>query len=279
VDTEISAALTERRAVRAYKPDAVPDELVREILAEARWAPSATNTQSTYVYVLSGELLAELQGESEEYAESEAPANPDLARTCPCPPLPGAAAGPVPDPDVVRGGRRGEDGRQAAPASDQPHGGGGADLRAPIVLALAFDKASRALRLFRRRAARHVHHARGAPPGGWAPCITGSNVRYPDLLRKVIPGTENQNFVVAISLGYPKWDAAGQPLPADPHPGGRVREVHPVGGHAFAGAVMTQTRKEPHKKKRLERLDKWPAGSDHGSSRPRYRLLGRYCGI
>ena len=37
---------------------------------------------------------------------------------------------------------------------------------------------------------------------GLATCITGSNVRYPDLLRKVIPGADKQKFVVAIAIGY-----------------------------------------------------------------------------
>jgi nitroreductase len=78
VNTEISTTLAQRRAVRAYKSDPVPDELVREILAEARWAPSATNTQSTYIYVLSGDPLATFKASLREYAESEAPANPDL---------------------------------------------------------------------------------------------------------------------------------------------------------------------------------------------------------
>jgi nitroreductase len=42
---------------------------------------------------------------------------------------------------------------------------------------------------------------------GLGTCITGSNVRYPNLLRKVIPGAEDKLFVVAIALGYADMDA------------------------------------------------------------------------
>jgi nitroreductase len=45
-------------------------------------------------------------------------------------------------------------------------------------------------------------HARGL-----GTCIAASLVRYPDLLRKVIPGTEDKSFVIAIALGYPEWGA------------------------------------------------------------------------
>ena len=42
---------------------------------------------------------------------------------------------------------------------------------------------------------------------GLATCITGSNVRFPDLLRRIIPGTEKQKFVVAIAIGYADFKA------------------------------------------------------------------------
>jgi nitroreductase len=42
---------------------------------------------------------------------------------------------------------------------------------------------------------------------GLGTCLTTSNVRYPDLLRKILPGTENQKMLSLIAVGYPDYDA------------------------------------------------------------------------
>jgi nitroreductase len=51
----VDAAITSRRSVRAFLPDAVPESTVREILDVAVWAPSGTNMQPWRVYVTTGE--------------------------------------------------------------------------------------------------------------------------------------------------------------------------------------------------------------------------------
>ncbi|NJD77634.1 MAG: nitroreductase family protein [Candidatus Methanoperedens sp.] len=42
---EVLDAIRNRRSVREFKPDIVPDEVLRKILEAARWAPSPFNTQ------------------------------------------------------------------------------------------------------------------------------------------------------------------------------------------------------------------------------------------
>jgi nitroreductase len=54
MDAGVRAAITSRRSVRAFLPDPVPDEVVRDILTVAARAPSATNTQPWHVHVLTG---------------------------------------------------------------------------------------------------------------------------------------------------------------------------------------------------------------------------------
>lgn len=49
-----------RRSVRAYKPDAVPVEIVREVVALGRYAPSGSNIQPWRAHVLTGATLARL---------------------------------------------------------------------------------------------------------------------------------------------------------------------------------------------------------------------------
>jgi len=43
---DLFEAILERRSVRAFTPEAVPDEVVEPILDAARWAPSAGNCQA-----------------------------------------------------------------------------------------------------------------------------------------------------------------------------------------------------------------------------------------
>src|SRR5450756_2931733 len=51
---EFESVIRGRRSIRAYTNEAVPVDLVREILDEARWAPSWRNTQAWNVWAVSG---------------------------------------------------------------------------------------------------------------------------------------------------------------------------------------------------------------------------------
>ncbi len=54
----VSDALRHRIAVRAFKPDPVPESIVREILETASRSPSGGNLQPWRVYALAGKPLA-----------------------------------------------------------------------------------------------------------------------------------------------------------------------------------------------------------------------------
>lgn len=208
MSSTVSAALTERRAVRKYLPQPIPDDLLREILAEARWAPSATNTQSTYVYVLSGEPFQQFKAELRMYAESEVPEAPDLVNTRDMPPALKAR-----QDDLFRTRMSfiaAEEAKMGIKPQDPPVSpmvAGAEIFGAPVLLVLAFPKEIGVYYgcfdagLFAQSLSLAAH-ARGL-----GTCITGSNVRHAELLRKVLPGTEDKNFIVAIAMGYPDWDA------------------------------------------------------------------------
>ena len=54
-------AIKSRRTVRDYKPDPIPQELVRRILQAGRWAPSSSNTQKWhFIAVQDRDTLAAL---------------------------------------------------------------------------------------------------------------------------------------------------------------------------------------------------------------------------
>jgi nitroreductase len=54
---DVFAAARTRRSIRAYKPDVVPAEIVREIVALGRHAPSGSNIQPWRVHVMTGATL------------------------------------------------------------------------------------------------------------------------------------------------------------------------------------------------------------------------------
>lgn len=56
----VARAIASRRSVRGFRPDPVPEPLIRRILALAANAPSMTNTQPWRVRVLTGEALRRL---------------------------------------------------------------------------------------------------------------------------------------------------------------------------------------------------------------------------
>ena len=75
---ELLEGIKTRRSFRAFKPDPVPQEVLRSILELARKSPSYTNTQPWEVAVVSGKRKDELSRILLEMAKSGATANPDI---------------------------------------------------------------------------------------------------------------------------------------------------------------------------------------------------------
>lgn len=57
----VSEAIRKRRTIRGYKPDAVPDDVLKKILQTAQLAPSNCNTQPWFLTVVSGEARDKLE--------------------------------------------------------------------------------------------------------------------------------------------------------------------------------------------------------------------------
>jgi nitroreductase len=70
---DVSQAIAARYSARAFKPDPVPGELVREILVAAGRAPSGGNLQPWRVTALAGEPLAALKAEVAKNLGGEEP--------------------------------------------------------------------------------------------------------------------------------------------------------------------------------------------------------------
>ena len=58
---EVYQASRSRRTVRDYKPDPIPQELIKKILQCARWSPSSSNTQKwSFIAIQNLDTLSEL---------------------------------------------------------------------------------------------------------------------------------------------------------------------------------------------------------------------------
>ena len=62
----VSDALATRITCRAFRPDPVPEEMVRAIIDKARYAPSGGNLQPWHVFVLTGGALSALLNDIQE---------------------------------------------------------------------------------------------------------------------------------------------------------------------------------------------------------------------
>ena len=58
---DVYQAIRSRRTVRDYKPDPIPEDLLRKILQCARWSPSSSNTQKwSFIVIRDRETLQKL---------------------------------------------------------------------------------------------------------------------------------------------------------------------------------------------------------------------------
>lgn len=61
---EFLKVITERRSIRRFKPDEVPDEMIRELLKAARLAPSGENCQPWRFVVIKGQACKDQLAEA-----------------------------------------------------------------------------------------------------------------------------------------------------------------------------------------------------------------------
>jgi nitroreductase len=201
---EVAEAIRRRRSVRRYKPDALSPQLIREILDEARWTPSWRNTQSWWVWVLTGDTLARYKQAFTEKLVAQEDSTPDVV-------MPGRE---VPE-RCARRTMQLMDERAACDLAAGTDCSEEATFRrmgdlfgGPCLLVLGtddclpqgyacFDLGSLAQTICLAAQAR-----------GLGSCIMATAIRYPQVLREVLPDTDGKLFVTGIVLGYPDREAA-----------------------------------------------------------------------
>jgi len=199
---EFENVIRGRRSIRAYTSEAVPEELIREILGEARWAPSWRNTQAWNVWVVSGGALERYKQEFKAAAERDDPAGLDLPATAE---WPQACSARIAGTMKTRAASLDAAGEPSDPAAAFARMAG--LFGAPCLLVFGFDECLAEAYASFDSGAFVENVCLAAHDKGLGTCIVATVIRYPDLLRRLLPGAEGKRFVVSVTLGHPVADS------------------------------------------------------------------------
>ncbi len=199
-EMNVGSFVKERRSIRKFRPEPVPEELVQEILREARWAPSWGNTQPWEFYVVTGESLEKFRNANRAKLESGAVPAPDVR-------MPGTW------PERLRE-RYGEVGKSTLEALGIAREDAAARAAyvsfefqafdAPCLIVACVDRNSASIEyamldvgLITQNICLLAHSY------GLGTCIIACAVWYPEVLRAVLPDGKDRLLVAGIALGYP----------------------------------------------------------------------------
>jgi nitroreductase len=193
---QVSHAIRERRSIRAFLPDPVSPDTIRQIIDLVKWSPSWANAQDWKVYVLTGHTLESLKEASAILGEQGLSAQSDL----PMPPR------EWPEYLAARMVSR----RLAAEAGDEPVDEARNVWRfygAPALVLFAADaQLEPAYACFDAGLITQTF-CLAAEDRGFNTCIMAIAVRYADVLHELIPQAAGERFVIGVALGRADHEA------------------------------------------------------------------------
>jgi nitroreductase len=201
----VRQAVKERRSIRKFKQDQVPESLVHEILDEARWSPSWGNTQPWEFYVINGEPLKKFKAANCDKLTGGEKILPDVKM-------------PETWPERLKK-RYNAIGKStlAALGIAREDASGRNDYMctmfrlfdAPCLIVACVDKNASSIEyamldvgLITQTICLLAHNR------DLGTCIMACAVRFPSALRDILPDSENKLMVAGIALGYPDLEAS-----------------------------------------------------------------------
>lgn len=200
---DVRTVVKERRSIRKFKAEKVPPEVVREILEEARWAPSWGNTQVWEFYVVTGDILEKFKEANREKILAGGKSIPEI---------------PMPETWPEKLNKRYTEivkrilnsisiAREDKEARNQLYGEMFRLFGAPCLILACIDKS-----LSLEYAMMDIGLVMQticllAREKGLGTCIEAAAVRYPELLRELLPIPDNKLIVIGTALGYPDWES------------------------------------------------------------------------
>ncbi|MFO8010082.1 MAG: nitroreductase [Dehalococcoidia bacterium] len=216
---DIKDAIRERRSIRGFKSEPVPEEIIKAVLDLARLAPSATNCQPWKFIVLNGDALARSKRINEQKLNEGAPISPDFKALPP---------NKLPSPYVDRQNdlARGLFGAMGIERDDRHRRKewqfrGKRFFDAPAAIIVCVDEGMY----------NEAHHislldigiitqtiALAALEYGLGTCIQQDTVFYPDELKEALGIPDSKKLIVAVDIGYPDWDFPANSFKSDREP-------------------------------------------------------------
>jgi len=205
---EVLEAIRKRVSIRAFKQEAVPMELITELMETAIRAPSGVNSQPWEFYLVKGEALENLRRHCVESFRQGIEPHPDL---------------PIPDKSKGETGLQGiyRD-RQVALAKQifQKLGIAKGDHKgvqdytesmyrfydAPVVIIIVVDQGLKLTWPAVDMGTMAQTIALGALEYGIGTCIMRAIVDYPEQVRKDVGIPRSKKAMLGLALGYPDWD-------------------------------------------------------------------------
>jgi len=198
---DIVEAIRSRKSIRGYKPDPVPNEILREILEIATRAPSAMNTQPWEITVVTGETLDNLRKGNVEMLTSGVTPHPEVPRKS----YEGKYRQRQVDLaiqifellDIDR-----EDKEQRFEWMQK----GFRFFDAPAAFILSADKSVGEFQVVLDTGILVQTICLTALNYGLGTCIENQGVMFPEVVRKFLDIPESKRLITSIAIGYPDWD-------------------------------------------------------------------------
>jgi len=203
---DIAEAVNSRKSIRAFKPDPVPQAILKEILQSAIRAPSWSNTQPWEFAIVTGDKLEEIRQGCIAKAKEEP--NPDVARPEGYPePYDSRSRALGIGLFEIKGIRREDKERRAQWLLE-----GLRHFESPCVIYVYTDRA---------------FYFQTGGINVWPVCDCGivaqnimllatryglgtiaqvQSVLHPDVLKKVLGIPDSKLMVLTVAIGYPDWD-------------------------------------------------------------------------
>ncbi len=200
---EIVEAIRARKSIRAFKPDPIKKEIVKEILEIATRAPSGTNTQPWEFFVLAGEVLKKVKQANIEHLKSGTLPNPEISFA-------------ISNPDTVYQKRRVELTKQLFQLVEIPRDDkekrnqwlerGFRFFDAPVAIIVSVDRLLSEMGPLIDIGAVMQTICLTALNYGLGTCIEYQGVMYPEVLRHYAGIPESKRVLASIAIGFPDWD-------------------------------------------------------------------------
>ena len=202
---EFETVLRERRSIRAYTGEAVSDDVIAEILSAARWAPSWRNTQAWSVWVVTGAALQRFKERFKAAVAADVPPAPDFAPT-PADDWPAACSLRTRELMKARSETLAAAGEDTDPAAALARMAG--LFGAPCLLVFGIEDCLAEAYATFDTGSLVQSVCLAARDRGLGTCIVATIVRYPELLRELLPDGDGKRIVVGVTLGHPDHEHA-----------------------------------------------------------------------